>query len=227
MGGIGLHSFSGGRMAKRVVGFVLLIGLSACAGPLSQFNFTAIELQRSKSFTHQNLEQQKVGILSAVGGDRSYEYRRVLGDSFSKALQQIHPEIPQVSPQETLSLLNRDDLADEYTGMVRDYETSGILRKTGLKKIGQALGVGYLIQLSLLQYTQDTSNRFSILGIRFVQTRSSTLRVFGQIWDAATGEIVWEGSSSATLAGEDVREKPIAFEEVATRAWQELIKQLP
>ncbi|MBI3610227.1 MAG: hypothetical protein HY204_05945 [Nitrospirae bacterium] len=211
-------------MKRILTGIVLCIGLAACAGPLSQFHFNAFELGRTPGFTHQNLEDLKIGILSATGGNA---YRRVLSDSFSKALLQIHPEIPQVPPQEALSLLNRADLADEYTNMLRDYETSGILRKESLNRIGETLGVRYLIQLSLLQYTQDTSTRVSVFGVRFLETRSSTLRVFAQIWDAASGGIVWEGSSSVTVAGEDVREKPIPFEEVATRAWQELIKQLP
>ncbi|HEY5594766.1 MAG TPA: hypothetical protein VIL61_06370 [Nitrospiria bacterium] len=209
---------------KTAAGLILCIGLSACAGPLSQFSVKAFELQRAPNFTHQNLEEMKIGILSASGGDG---YRRVLSDSFSKALRLIHPDIPQVPPQEALSLLNGADLADEYSNMLWDYETSGILRKASLKRIGEAMGVRYLIQLSLLQYTQDTSTRFSGLGIRFIQTRSSTLRVFGQIWDTSTGAIVWEGASEVTLAGENVREKPIPFEEVATRVWQELIKQLP
>jgi hypothetical protein len=214
-------------MKKILLGSLICIGLTACAGPLSQFNFTAVELQRSPNFTHRNLEKGKAAILSAVAVDVYHEYRRVLADSYSKALREIYPDIPQITPQETLSLLNSADLADEYTDMIRTYEISGILRKTSQKKIGQALDVRYLIQVSLLQYSQDTATRFAFLGIRFLQTRSSTLRVFAQIWDVTSGAIVWEGSSSATVAGEDVREKPIPFEEVATRAWQELLKQLP
>ncbi|HUK57353.1 MAG TPA: hypothetical protein VLY20_11920 [Nitrospiria bacterium] len=210
-------------MKKIFPGITLCIGLAACAGPLTQFHSNAMELERAPRFTHQNLEDRKVGIVSATGGNG---YRRVLGDPFAKALRTIHPEIPQIPPQEAIGLLNRANLADEYTNMIRDYETSGILRKESLNRIGEALGVGYLIQLSLLQYTQDTSTRFSFLGIRFLETRSSTLRVFAQIWDVRSGEVAWEASSEVTLAGEDVRERPITFEEVATRAWQELIKQL-
>lgn len=214
-------------MAKVIIGIVIFFGLTACSSTLKQFNFTAAQLQRSPDFTRQNMEKDKVAILSAVAVDILHEYRRVLGDSFSKALRETYPDIPQISPQETLSLLNRADLADEYTDMIRNYEISGIFRKSSLTKIGKALEVRYLIQVSLLQYSQNTATRFSFLGIRFLQTRSSTLRVFAQIWDVSSGGIAWEGSSSATLAGEDVREKPIPFEEVATRAWQELLKQLP
>jgi len=214
-------------MRNAIVGVIFCLGLTACAGPLTQFNFTASELQRSPNFTHRELEEGKVAILSAVAVDIYHEYRRVLADSFSKALRQTYPDIPQIPPQETLSLLNRADLAEDYITMVRGYEGSGILRKSSLLKFSRILGVRYMIQVSLLQYTQDTATRFSILGLRLFQTRSSTLRVFAQIWDASTGGIVWEGSSSATIAGENVSEKPIPFEEVATRAWEELIKKLP
>ncbi len=203
---------------------ILCIGLSACAGPLTQFNFNAAEIVRSPGFTHRDLEEMKIGILSSTGTDG---YRRVLGNSFSKALQLTHPEIPQVPPHEAIGLINHANLADDYALMIWDYETSGILRKETLRRVGEALQVRYFIQLSLLQYVQDTSTRFSVLGIRFLETRSSTLRVFAQIWDTQSGNIVWEASSEVTLAGEDVRAKPISFEEVATRAWAELIKQLP
>jgi hypothetical protein len=214
-------------MRRFIVGITICFGLTACSGPLTQFNFTAAELQRSPNFSHTELEEGKVAILSAVAVDVYHEYRRVLGDSFSKALRQTYPDIPQIPPQKTLSLLNRADLADEYIAMIRGYENAGILGKSSLKRFSQVLGVQYMIQVSLLQYTQDTATRFSLLGLRLFQTRSSTLRVFAQIWDASTGGIVWEGSSSATIAGENVSEKPIPFEEVATRAWEELIKKLP
>ena len=209
---------------KILAGIVLCLELVGCAGPLTQFNFQADELQRVPDFTGQNLKTQKFAIVASTHDDN---FKRVLADSFSKALKQTRPDISQIPPQEVLSILNRGGLADEYTGMLRDYGTSSILRKTGLNPIGKALGVSYLIHLSLLQYSQDTSSRINFMGLRLIQTRSSTLRVYAEIWDTATGEIVWGGSSTVTLAEDRVRDKPIPVEEVAARAWTELIKQLP
>ena len=111
-----------GRMKKILLGTLLCIGLTACAGPLSQFNFTAVELQRSPNFTHRNLEEGKAAILSAVAVDVYHEYRRVLADSFSKALRDTYPDIHQIPPQETLSLLNHADLADDHP----DHRTQGV-----------------------------------------------------------------------------------------------------
>jgi len=200
------------------------ISIAGCAGPLKQFTYQASELSRSADFTRQNLLSTKMGILSATGVEN---YRLIIGDSLAKALKELDPKVALVDPNQAVNLINRADLAQDYTLMLREYETSGILRKGILKRVSQALGVRYLILPNLLEYRRDTSTRISVLGVRFVQTRSSTLRVLAQIWDAETGGIVWEGSAEVTLAGEDIREKPIPFEEVALLAWKELIKKLP
>lgn len=205
---------------------IIGIGMIAvgCAGPLKQFTYQASELSRSADFTRQNLLFTRVGILTATGVEN---YRLVIGDSLAKALKELEPQVALIDPDQTLSIINRADLSENYTQMLRDYQTSGILRKGILNQVGRALGVRYLILPNLLEYRRDTSTRISVLGVRFVQTRSSTLRVFAQIWDGETGDIVWEGSAEVTLAGEDIREKPIPFEEVALLAWKELIKKLP
>ena len=200
------------------------ISIAGCAGPLSQFTYQASELSRAADFTRQNLLSTKVGILTATGVEN---YRLVIGDSLAKALKELEPQIAIVDPDQALSLINRADLVEDYTQMLREHQISGILRKGILKRVSRALGVRYLILPNLLEYRRDTSTRISVLGVRFVQTRSSTLRVLAQIWDSEMGSIVWEGTAEVTLAGEDIREKPIPFEEVALRAWKELIKKLP
>lgn len=210
------------------LGFWSIVAISivtaGCAGPLKQFTYQASELSKSADFARQNLLFARVGILTATGVEN---YRLVIGDSLAKALQELEPQIAIVDPDQALSLINWADLSEDYTQMLREHQISGILRKGILNRIGRALDVRYLILPNLLEYTRDTSTRVSILGVRFVQTRSSTLRVLAQIWDAEMGSIVWEGTAEVTLAGEDIREKPIPFEEVALLAWKELIKKLP
>jgi hypothetical protein len=206
------------------LGLSLLILAVGCAGPLKQITHQASELSRSPAFTRESLVSSKVGILTATGVEN---YRLVIGDPLAMALKETEPNIQLSNMDETLTLINQAHLSREYTEMLRDYKVSGILQKEMLNRIHQVVNARYLILPTLLEYRRDTSTRISILGIRFVETRSSTLRVFAQIWNAETGDIVWEGSSQATVAGEDIREKPIPFEEVALLAWSELFKKLP
>jgi hypothetical protein len=206
------------------IGLLMGILTAGCAGPLSQFTYQASELSRSEVFSRNDFYSGKTGILTATG---VANYRLIIGDSLAKALRELDNGVPIVDPDHAVNLINRAGLAQDYTQMIREYHDSGILEKEMLNRIGQALGVRYLILPTLLEYRRDTSTRISILGVRFVETRSSTLRTLAQIWDAKTGDLVWEGSAEVTLAGEDVREKPIPFEEVALLAWKELVKKLP
>src|SRR5581483_5093623 len=77
------------------------------------------------------------------------------------------------------------------------------------------------------RFTQTMSSRLSVFGLRLFQMRVSTLRLSVQIWDVRTGTIVWEAGGEATLAGEDMREFRIPFEEIARHLWRRILDQLP
>jgi len=70
------------------------------------------------------------------------------------------------------------------------------------------------------------SGRLSVLGLRILQTRVTALRLTLQLWETRTGEIVWESSGEATLAGEDIRESRIPFDEIARRLWSHMLDDL-
>jgi TolB-like protein len=125
-----------------------------------------------------------------------------------------------------LNRINREGLAGEYGGMLADYVRTGILNRPVLEKIGRALGVAYVFQPSLASFGQSVSSRFSFFGLRLLQTRVTTLRLTLQLWDARSGEIVWESSGEATLAGEDIREFRIPFDEIARRLWSHMLDDL-
>jgi hypothetical protein len=96
-----------------------------------------------------------------------------------------------------------------------------------LKKVGNALNVRYVAQPRLLSFTETTYSRFSFLGLSLISTRETTVKIFLQVWDVSTGNIVWEGSGQATIAVEAMRAKPVTFEEVAETASFSLMKKLP
>jgi hypothetical protein len=110
--------------------------------------------------------------------------------------------------------------------MVSDYTKSGMLNRLTLEKIGKTLNATYLFQPNLAAFSQSTAGRFSFFGLRLFQTRVTTMRVSVQLWDARTGDIVWEASGEATLAAEDVRELRIPFDEIARRLWAHMLEDL-
>ena len=205
-----------------IVGIGLLTG--SCAGPLKQFTYQASELSRTGDFTRDDLFSEKIGILTATGVEN---YRLVIGNSMATALIELDSNLSLVTPDQTANLINRADLSQDYSRMLKEHKTTGILEKKILYRVSRVLGVRYLILPNLLEYKRDSSTRISVLGVRFMRTRSSTLRVMAQIWNSQSGDLVWKGSAEVTLAGEDIREKPISFDEVSLLAWKALFEKLP
>jgi hypothetical protein len=89
--------------------------------------------------------------------------------------------------------------------MFSEYEKTGILERDTLERIGNAAGVRYVAKLNLGNFEQSTSGRAKILGVRFLDTRTATIRVHLEIWDTDSGAIVWQGNEELTFAEEGIR----------------------
>ncbi|MEK7237272.1 MAG: hypothetical protein AAB242_11650 [Nitrospirota bacterium] len=215
-----------GGVLARTATVVCMIVLAGCAGPLTQWGEETTYTPRASSFDPKNLRQEPVAVLHAVVGFGLEGYSHLVSRSLSTALANTSPAIKGIPMQEGLSRLNREGLAGEYAQMVSDYTRSGILNRSTLEKIGRTLNAGYLFQPSLASFSQSTSGRFSFLGLRLFQTRITTMRLSVQLWDARTGDIVWEASGEATLSAEDVRELRIPFDEIARRLWSHMLDDL-
>jgi hypothetical protein len=209
-------------------GGVLALGmlLSACVGPLQQWGAQTSLMLKAPSFKSSTLEGEPIAVLNAVVGVGLEGYSHQVSRSLFNTLEQARPTLKVISPLDMLSQINREGLAAEYAAMVSQYLQSGILDRMALEKVSKALNARYVFQPSMAAFAQSVSGRFSIFGLRLIQTRVSTLRLSVQIWDARSGEIVWEATGEATLAGEDVREYRIPFEEIASLLWWRMLRDL-
>jgi hypothetical protein len=217
------------RPWRRPCGIALIGGmllLTACAGPLKQIGGETSFTSKAPSFDPFALQREQMAVLNAVVGFGLEGYGQQVSRSLSTAVKEQYPSFQVIPAPETLSRINREGLAGDYASMVSDYMLTGILDRDTLNDIGQALGARYVFQPGLAAFSQSMSGRFSAFGLRIFQTRVSVLRLSVQIWDTQTGGIVWEASGEATLAGEDVREVRISFEEIADRLWQRMLKGL-
>jgi len=215
-----------GQVLARTAVIVCMIVLAGCAGTLTQWGEETTYTPRAASFDPKNLKQEPVAVLHAVVGFGLEGYGHQVSRSLASALMNTSPPIKGIPVQEALSRLNREGLGGEYAQMVSDYAKSGMLNRSTLEKIGRTLNATYIFQPSLASFSQSTSGRFSLLGLRLFQTRITTMRLSVQLWDARTGDIVWEASGEATLATEDVREMRIPFDEIARRLWSHMLEDL-
>jgi hypothetical protein len=63
--------------------------------------------------------------------------------------------------------------------------------------------------------------------LRLLETKVANLRVFLQIWDSTTGQVVWEGGGELNYTFETVVERPVYFLQVAQEAAERLFADLP
>ena len=206
---------------------LFLTSAGGCSGPFKQANITANEFYRSPLL--KDIGNSRIGFLTtAVSRERGLsEYRVGVSDIIEKAFQKEKPKINIISSRETINSINTADLTDIYSKMLDYYDTTGILKKDYLWKVGDALKVRHIIQPKLLSFTESVSSRFSFFGLSIVSTRETTVKISLQLWDTVTGNVIWEGSGQATVAIESMRAKPVTFEEVAEAASLSVVKKFP
>lgn len=209
-----------------IVCILLFTTLSGCVGPWKQWGAETSLVSRPPDFEPTRLEQNRAAVISAVVSFGFEGYAHQISRSLFKALTMPLLRLSVLSPQMTLSRINRGDLAKEYSEMMSAYQQSGILNRGTLARIGELLQTPYAFLPTMAWFDQAIVERFNFFGMRLLQTRVSILRLSVEIWDARTGEIAWEVSGEATLAGEDVREYRIPFEEIAQHLWGRLLEDL-
>ena len=201
---------------------VLVILLASCVPQISseishdQFTLTASDLRNGgiafvtpSTVTGQEEEKQAVAFV------------------FASTLIEQRPDLRIIPLPATLSLINKAELADEYKEMYKEYRDTGIFSKDTLEKIAEASGIRYVAQLKLAGFTQRSTNRFGVFGLRMIQTKSATVRIFFQLWDASNGAISWESVAELSWAEEKILEDPVTLQKIMVRAAKDIAENLP
>ena len=221
-------------IALSAVSLAMAVSLaSACYRPMSSGTFMmqragdAEQLYTDPAFGIQRLEEDGVAILNARVSFGNETIGAPMVRGLAKLLREVLSTESVLHPSELASRINAAGLAPEYGDMLIAYATTGILERTTLVKLEQAVRVRYFGMPVLVSFREGQASRLSVLGVRIGKTASATARFDLQIWDGRTGRVIWEGSSDVTLAQEVVREEPIPLEEIIHAAWESLIREMP
>ncbi|MEK6792135.1 MAG: DUF4136 domain-containing protein [Deltaproteobacteria bacterium] len=212
--------------ALRAMALVVLFFLISCSGPLQQANLNIREPFHSPEFKSVKA-QEAIGLLTATNNDNGLEYRKLLGDFVEESMKRQRPGVRIVPYWQTLNVINREGLTSEYAVMLKDYSTTGILEKKTLGKLGASIGVKYFVQPRIIDFSQRSSIRFQPFGFTMFVTHESQIKIYIEMWDAASGEIVWIGVAEGNMATEHFMARPIPFEQAAKTVIDELIKKMP
>lgn len=213
--------FSLGLLYALILSFHLLL-LAGCSPQVhSNINHQRLNLTTSL------LSTNGLAFITPSTVTGQEEEKQAVAFIFSNTLQKERPDIKVISLPETLSAINNAGLAEVYEEMFRDYKDTGVFKLDALKQIAKATDTRYFAQLKLAGFRQGATGRFSVFGLRLVETKVATLRLFFQIWDAEEGKIVWEALQELNWTEEMMSEQVITLQTVITEAAENIADRLP
>jgi hypothetical protein len=139
----------------------------------------------------------------------------------------VSPFIWDMPTYEVVNRLNDRDLAAAYGDLLAGFARSGILDREPLRRLGAALDAPYVLQPGVAEFSQVVGDKFEVVGWKLLKTRLTTLRLWLQLWDTRTGQLLWEGSGEVTVAAQLLtQEASVSLEDIAQRlcrAWSTTI----
>lgn len=146
----------------------------------------------SPMFDSAELTQAPIAILPVQTPDRLRGYGPGLSQALQNGLEHFSPTIQAIPSQDTINHLNGAGLREVFNHLVKDWNFSGYQDPNKLKSIGSALGVKFLLIPGLVDLERSQRERLDALGLKTIVSEVAALRLSMQIWNTATGEIVWK-----------------------------------
>lgn len=153
--------------------------------------------------------------------------KQALALIFADVFEHTRPDVPLVRLSETLSVLNRGNLTRGYERMLAEASNTGVLDRRVLEQVARHTGMRYLAHLKLAGFEQQSLQRWSLLGVRMVETKRANIRLFLQIWDSTEGSVVWEGTEELIYAMDTASEKVVTLRTVVEATTANLLAGLP
>lgn len=175
----------------------------------------------------EDLRTGGLAIITPSSATGQEEDRQALALAFTEVLLNVRPDLRIVPLPQTLSAINRNGLTREYRQMFEDYRLAGIFDNEALQKVARVTETRYVAQLKLGAFRQESKDRFGMLGLRVLQTKTSTIRLFLQIWDSTDGSVAWEGAQESTLSHESMAEEFVSMKSIVQESARELLARLP
>jgi hypothetical protein len=202
-----------------------LILVAGCT-PLSMWDTHIISTAKPASFGLAELIRKPVATLGPVTPAGFQGFSPFLSHALIAAISEASPSIKGIPSYETLNMINRQGLAAEYTELISGFVRSGILERDRLQRLGSALDSRYVLLPGLTDFNQVLIDRFEIAGLKMVRNRVITLRLWLQLWDTETGQIIWESTGEANVASELLLPQRIfPLDEIGQKLWLRMIEQ--
>jgi len=213
----------GERLRSFWVAAAAVVMLGGCAVP--QIYPTVRE--RNISLQPGDLEAHGIAFVTPSAATGQEEERQAIALIFAETLREKRQNVRVVALAQTLGAVNQAGLADAYRRMYAYYRETGLFKADILAQIGKATQTRYLAQIQVQGFDQDAKDRFGAFGLRLVETKRATVRLFFQVWDSQNGTVAWEATDEVHYAYDTMTEEQLTLTRVVGQAAQDLIAKLP
>ena len=211
------------KAMQSICGFCLIL-LAGCT-PLSMWDTHITSTVKPESFGLAELTRKPVATLSPVTPAGFQGFSMFLSRALIAAISEASPSINEIPNYETINIINRKGLAADYAELISGFVRSGILERERLQRLGSALDSRYVLLPGLADFNQVLIDRFEMIGLKVVRNRVVTLRLWLQLWDTETGQIIWESTGESTTVSELLLpQRTVPFEEIGQKLWLRMIE---
>lgn len=172
----------------------MAVGLGACT-TITSIN-TSLVTYTSYQFSFAEFQNSSLAILPVITHLTKYEgFKRPAGEAIAQSILIRHKNMTIVPPQVTLGAINDAGLSGKYSNMMLSYAQTSILDQETITQICDATNVRFLLYTKLgAEETVETDYDRS-MGV--TKTKVTDFEIYAQLWDRASGDIVWEGKGGA------------------------------
>ena len=211
---------------RRSAILTISIALVAGCGPPRTWDAHTTSSLPPASLNLTTLTDKRVATLGVVTPPALQGYGPALSHALVSALAQATPPLPAQPIPETLNALNQQGLAAEYAELLSGFTRTGVFERKRLQSLGSALRSRYVLVPGLAGFDEVLGDSFEISGLKIVRSRTSTLRLWLQLWDTQTGRLLWESSGEARVASELLLpDRTVPFDETAQKLWLRMIRE--
>lgn len=152
----------------------------------------------SPTYSSHQLVEDGLAVLPITAGSGLEGYRRPFGNWINHYVDSVGNQDFKYSDwQTTMSELNDAGLSADYNDAISSYRQTSVLDQTFLSELQSAVGPRFYLYIQLGNFEQTSNTEYNAFtGLE--TTRTNEVSAYAQIWDAQTGDVVWEALSEAT-----------------------------
>ncbi len=140
--------------------------------------------------------------------------------AITQAFMQKNSSVSTIGTTESTSLLNKENLVADFADFLKDFELSGIANTVFLKKLKTQFNIDAILQGRLSDVHQNDAMRGG--------KAQAALTVRYTLLSTKTGNILWEGTSSAAIEyGKSMGRTSPPFYQIGIMAEEKIISSIP